>query len=68
MSIKIFKFVNKPKPTNPFPHETLNERLVKDKVIDMRDNYRIIEHNDGYISVVPIDKTKLWKPDESATK
>jgi hypothetical protein len=46
---------------NPFPLETLHERLIKDKAIDMRENYIIKEHPDGYVSVKPIDNTKLYK-------
>lgn len=46
---------------NPFPIDTLHERLVRDKAIDMRHNYRIIELPNGYMRVLPIDKTKLYK-------
>ncbi|WP_153730678.1 hypothetical protein [Sporosarcina obsidiansis] len=45
----------------PFPIDTLHERLIKAKAIDMRDNYRIVETFDGYIQVLPIDNTKLYK-------
>ncbi|MGD6831418.1 hypothetical protein ACQCT5_04615 [Sutcliffiella halmapala] len=45
----------------PFPKETLYERLIKDKAIDMRNNYLIDQLEDGYVSVKPIDQSKLFK-------
>ncbi|WP_342601073.1 hypothetical protein MHB48_08750 [Psychrobacillus sp. FSL H8-0483] len=47
--------------TTPFPIDTLHERLIRDKAIDLRDNFRIVELLDGYIRVLPIDETKLYK-------
>jgi hypothetical protein len=46
---------------NPFCTDCLDERLEASGAVDLRDNYKIIDHNDGYISVVPIDETKLWE-------
>jgi hypothetical protein len=46
---------------NPFCTDCLSQRLEESGAIDLRDNYKIIEHNNGYISIVPIDETKLWK-------
>lgn len=45
----------------PFPKETIHERLIADKAIDYRNNYRIVNLPDGYQIVEPIDKNKLWK-------
>jgi hypothetical protein len=42
---------------------TLEERLIQDGAIDMRDNYQIEELNDGYVVIKPIDETKKWKKD-----
>ncbi|KAA6472270.1 hypothetical protein [Bacillus swezeyi] len=43
----------------PYPPSTLKERLIKDKAVDMRDNYRIIELGNGFVKVVPVDENKL---------
>ncbi|MFJ7680334.1 hypothetical protein ACIQXQ_20105 [Peribacillus sp. NPDC097198] len=60
MAIKI-KFKKSKNDHNPFPLETLHERLIKDKAIDMRDNFAIENLDDGYIVVRPIDFNKLYK-------
>ncbi|AEK88401.1 hypothetical protein BAXH7_01263 [Bacillus amyloliquefaciens XH7] len=39
----------------------MKERLIKDKAVDMKDNYRIIDLNNGFVKVEPIDKNKLIK-------
>ena len=46
---------------NPFPLETLHERLIKDKAIDMRSNYTIEDLEDGYVVVKPVNQSKLYK-------
>jgi hypothetical protein len=46
---------------NPFCADCLPQRLEASGAIDLRDNHKIIDHNNGYISIVPIDETKLWK-------
>ncbi|MBG9826044.1 hypothetical protein ABE33_10375 [Bacillus safensis] len=43
----------------PYPLCTLKERLIKDKAVDMNDNYRIIDLENGFVKVVPIDGNKL---------
>ncbi|WP_176470219.1 hypothetical protein [Terribacillus saccharophilus] len=42
----------------PYPPSTLQERLKKDKAIDLRNNYRIKEYPNGYIKAIPIDENK----------
>ncbi|UOQ47752.1 hypothetical protein MUN88_17110 [Gracilibacillus caseinilyticus] len=49
------------KSNTPFPIETLDQRLEKDKVVDMRNNYHIVEHDNGYVKIIPIDSTKIFK-------
>lgn len=55
------KIKNSAKHKNPFPHNTLHDRLVKDKAVDMRNNYYVEQLNDGYVSIKPVDDTKLFK-------
>lgn len=43
------------------PTRDLYNRLIKDKAIDMRDNYKIVELSDGYVKVIPLDETKYFK-------
>lgn len=43
----------------PYPLNTLKERLKKDKAVDMKDNYRIIDLENGFVEIVPIDENKL---------
>jgi hypothetical protein len=45
----------------PFSIETLHDRLIKDKAIDMRNNYYIEELNNDYVKILPKDKSKLYK-------
>ena len=45
----------------PYPLKTLHERLVKDKAVDMRDNFKISDLADGYVKITPINKDKLYK-------
>jgi hypothetical protein len=56
-----FNIKNSAKHKNPFPHSTLQDRLIKDKVIDMRDNYYVQNLNDSYVTINPIDKSKIFK-------
>lgn len=49
------------KSNNPFPIDTLSERLKKEKAIDMRNNYQVVDLEDGYVKVVPKDKNKLYE-------
>ncbi|AEB23390.1 MULTISPECIES: hypothetical protein [Bacillus subtilis group] len=60
MSIKI-KLNTNSNNKSPYHHSTLKERLIKDKAVDMKDNYRIIDLNNGFVKVEPIDKNKLIK-------
>lgn len=43
-------------------------RLEEIKSVDLQDNREIIDHNNGYVSVKPIDSTKLWKASEENKK
>lgn len=47
--------------TNPFPNETLKERLIKSKSIDYKRNYTIKDCGNGYIKIIYKDKDKLLK-------
>jgi len=40
---------------------TYEQRLEAAGAIDLRDNHRIIELDNGYLRIEPIDPTKLWK-------
>ncbi|KIL12250.1 hypothetical protein B4127_1581 [Bacillus pumilus] len=53
------KLNTKKNNTAPYPLCTLKERLIKDKAVDMRNNYRIIDLENGFVKVVPIDENKL---------
>lgn len=46
--------------SNPWAKKSLDERLVDSKAIDLRDNFRIVDHENGFSSIEPIDETKLW--------
>lgn len=48
------------KLANPFSHIPMSERLKKRKSADLRDNHVVIEDNDGFVKVKPIDKTKTF--------
>jgi len=45
---------------NPFS-ESYDERLIKTKAVDLRDNYKIEDLGNGYCKVEPIDKTQIYK-------
>jgi len=63
MKIRISKLSNqltRGKLANPFSHIPMSERLKKRKSIDLRDNHIVIEDNDGFVKVKPIDKTKTF--------
>ena len=59
MAVK-FKF-KKGNNQSTFPLNTLYDRLIKDKAIDMRNNYSVKELEDGYVVIKPNDETKLYK-------
>lgn len=44
----------------PFPIETLPQRLIKDNVIDLRDNYIIHDMGRSYIKIDPINDKKFF--------
>ncbi|WP_340018373.1 hypothetical protein [Paenibacillus sp. FSL H3-0457] len=48
------------KLANPFSHIPMSERLKKRKSIDLRDSHVVIEDNDGFVKVKPIDTTKTF--------
>lgn len=48
------------KLSNPFPMETREERLKKSGAINLQDNHRIIDWDNGYNSIEPIDRTKTF--------
>ncbi|MFP5200680.1 MULTISPECIES: hypothetical protein [Bacillus] len=53
------KLNTKKNNVTPYPLCTLKERLIKDKAVDMKDNYRIIDLENGFVKVVPIYENKL---------
>ncbi|MDM5216733.1 hypothetical protein P5667_12280 [Bacillus velezensis] len=58
-----FKFELNTETNNvtPYPLSTLKERLIKDKAVDMKDNYRVIDLGNGFVRVEPINKNKYIK-------
>ncbi|WP_069648979.1 hypothetical protein [Caloranaerobacter ferrireducens] len=46
---------------NPFPNETLRERLVNSKVIDYKDNCILEDFGNGYMRISPKDEKKLLR-------
>lgn len=49
---------------NPFCSECLPKRLEASGAVDLRDNYTVIDHGNGFETIVPIDKTKLFKAEK----
>lgn len=47
--------------SNPHSISTYKKRLIKSKAIDLKDNYLIDDLENGYITILPIDETKLIK-------
>ena len=45
---------------NPHADVPYIERLIASGAVDLRDNHRTVDLGNGYVEVVPIDKTKLW--------
>ncbi|PEJ61999.1 hypothetical protein CN680_30130 [Bacillus pseudomycoides] len=46
---------------NPHQNQTLLERLKINKSIDLRDNMVIVDSENGYSEVLPIDSNKRFK-------
>lgn len=46
---------------NSYSHKSLNERLKHNKSIDLRDNHIVINHDNGYSEIKPIDSNKRFK-------
>jgi hypothetical protein len=46
---------------NPFPNNTLPERLKKSNAIDYTENYFVEDLGNNYIRISPKDKTKLLR-------
>ena len=47
--------------SNPFCSKCHEERLEASGAIDMRNNHKTIDLGGGYVQIVPIDPTKLFK-------
>lgn len=45
--------------TNSFPNETLQERLIRSKAIDYKENYTIEDFGNGYAKISPKDEKEL---------
>ncbi len=56
-----FNFKKSKNIHTPFPHSTFKERLIKEKAVDLRNNFVIKELEDGYFVVNPLDDKKLIK-------
>lgn len=52
---------NAKKSSVRFPHKSLRKRLINDGAIDMRGNHQIVEGEDDYVKVIPIDEMKLYE-------
>lgn len=48
---------------NGFCKWCYEDRLEASGAIDLRNNYETIDHENGYCSIIPIDKTKKFKKD-----
>lgn len=53
------KNLTREKLANPFPNNTLEERLINSKTIDLRNNYIFKDLGNGYCEINPKDKSKL---------
>lgn len=52
------------KISNPHDNANFYERLAKSGAIDLSDNYEIVDWNNGYISIIPLNpEKKITKPD-----
>lgn len=55
------KEAGRKRAANPYCSECYYERLEAAFAIDLRDNHEIIDHENGYVTVKPIDPTKKIK-------
>lgn len=46
---------------NPFKHLTHKEKLKKSNAIDLRNNHTLIDLENGYVKILPIDESKRFK-------
>lgn len=53
--------ISREKLANPFSNETIKERLIKSKAIDMDNNHDWIDFNNGYSKIIIKDNKKLLK-------
>lgn len=54
--------ITREKLENPFLNDSLHDRLVKSKAIDLSNNHAIEDLGNGYCKILAIDKSKLIKP------
>jgi hypothetical protein len=65
MSDKLITREDLADPHRAMPYE---ERLAQAAAVDLRNNAAIIDHRDGYVSIVPIDPNKRWGGDAAAER
>ena len=53
--------LSRQKLANPFSKETLKERHIRAKTIDLKDNHEIEDMGNGYSRIKAIDKEKILK-------
>lgn len=46
--------------SNPHRDETLEKRLQKINAINLEDNFKIMQLNDSYVEIIPIDKNQTF--------
>lgn len=46
---------------NPFRKIPYKERLIKARAVDLKDNHKIEDLDNGYMKITPIDESKIVK-------
>ena len=54
------KLLSRQHLANPWANISLRDRLIASGAVDMRDNFRVIDLENGYVDIVPIDPNKKW--------
>ena len=53
--------LSREKLANPFSNESIKERLINSRALDLKNNSNWTEHNKGYFKSEIIDKSKYLK-------
>ncbi|MGN4739054.1 hypothetical protein [Bacillus cereus] len=61
MMLKKASNLSRRKMANPHQNKPLYQRLKSTNAIDLRNNRSIIDLNNGYSEIVPIDENKRFK-------